>query len=57
MTTRQHLAWLAAYWGPHWRFLFFLFAFTLISSAVAIAYPLLLGTVIDDVLRLSLIHI
>lgn len=47
MTTWQHLSWLLAYWKPHWRFLFFLFAFTLISSAVAIAYPLVFRTVID----------
>ncbi|MBD3161019.1 MAG: ATP-binding cassette domain-containing protein [Candidatus Eisenbacteria bacterium] len=51
MTTRQHLAWLAAYWKPHRRFLVFLLAFTLVSSAVAIAYPLVLGRVVDDVLR------
>ena len=35
MSTREHIAWLAAYWRPHRRFLVFLFAFTLVSSAVA----------------------
>ncbi len=49
MNTREHLAWLAAYWRPHWKFLFFLFAFTLVSSAVAIAYPLVFRTVIDGI--------
>ena len=51
MTNRQRLAWLAAYWRPHRRFLLFLLFFTLVSSAVAIAYPLVLGRVVDDVLR------
>ncbi len=49
MTTREHAAWLAAYWRPHRRFLIFLFLFTLVSSAVAIAYPLVFRKVIDGV--------
>jgi ATP-binding cassette, subfamily B, multidrug efflux pump len=49
MSTREHAAWLAAYWKPHRRFLIFLFFFTLVSSAVAIAYPLVFRKVIDGV--------
>jgi ATP-binding cassette, subfamily B, multidrug efflux pump len=49
MTTREHIAWLAEYWKPHRRFLIFLFLFTLVSSAVAIAYPLVFRKVIDGV--------
>lgn len=49
MTTREHIAWLLAYWKPHRRFLFFLFFFTLVSSGVAIAYPLVFRFVIDRV--------
>jgi ABC-type multidrug transport system fused ATPase/permease subunit len=49
MTTRQHIAWLWDYWKPHRRFLIFLFFFTLVSSAVAIAYPLVFRRVIDGV--------
>jgi ATP-binding cassette subfamily B protein len=51
MGVREHVAWLAAYWRPHWRFLFFLFFFTLVSSAVAIAYPLVFKQVIDGIYR------
>jgi ATP-binding cassette subfamily B multidrug efflux pump len=49
MTTWQHLTWLLAYWRPHWRFLFFLFFFTLVSSAVTVAYPFVIGLVVDGV--------
>jgi ABC-type multidrug transport system fused ATPase/permease subunit len=51
LTTREHIAWLAAYWKPHRRFLIFLFFFTLVSSAVAIAYPLVFRQVIDGIYR------
>jgi ATP-binding cassette subfamily B protein len=49
MTTREHLNWLADFWRPHRRFLLFLVFFTLVSSAVAIAYPLVFRKVIDGV--------
>ncbi len=49
MTTREHIAWLLAYWKPHRRFLYFLFFFTLVSSGVAIAYPLVFRFVIDRI--------
>jgi len=51
MTNRQHIAWLSAYWKPHRRFLIFLFLFTLVSSAVAIAYPLVFRQVIDGIYK------
>lgn len=51
MNRREHIAWLAAFWRPHRRFLVFLFFFTLVSSAVAIAYPLVFKRVIDGVYR------
>lgn len=49
MKTREHIAWLLSYWKPHRRFLFFLFFFTLVSSGVAIAYPLVFRFVIDHI--------
>jgi len=49
LTTREHIAWLAAFWKPHRRFLAFLLFFTLVSSAVVIAYPLVFRKVIDGV--------
>jgi ATP-binding cassette subfamily B protein len=52
LNTREHVAWLAEFWKPHWRFLFFLVFFTLVSSAVAIAYPLVLRTVVDEFYRM-----
>jgi ATP-binding cassette, subfamily B, multidrug efflux pump len=51
LTTRGHLAWLAAFWKPHRSFLVFLFFFTLVSSAVAIAYPLVFRNVIDGIYK------
>jgi ATP-binding cassette subfamily B protein len=51
MKTREHVAWIIKFWRPHWRFLFFLFFFTLVSSAVAIAYPLVFRRVIDVVYK------
>jgi ATP-binding cassette subfamily B protein len=48
MTTREHLRWLAAYWKPNLHWLFVLFLLTLISSAVAIAYPLVIKVILDD---------
>jgi len=51
MTVRGHIMWLASYWKPHRRFLIFLFFFTLVSSAVTVAYPLLVGRVIDGVYK------
>lgn len=49
MTTREHVAWLWGFWRPHRKFLVFLVFFTLVSSAVAIAYPLVFKQVIDGV--------
>jgi ATP-binding cassette subfamily B multidrug efflux pump len=47
MTTREHLAWLAAYWRPHRAFAGLLVLWTLLSSAVAVAYPLVWKVVVD----------
>ncbi|MBI4612931.1 MAG: hypothetical protein HY720_04910, partial [Planctomycetes bacterium] len=41
----------AARWRPHRIFLVFLALFTLVSSAVTVAYPLALKQVIDGVER------
>jgi len=47
LTTRQHLAWLAVYWRPHKTFALVLVFWTLLSSAVAVAFPLVWKLVID----------
>ena len=40
VTTRDRLAWLRSFWAPHWRFAVGLLLLTLLSSALAILYPL-----------------
>ena len=45
--TAGKIRWLAEHWRPHRGLLFVLFAATLISSAVAIAYPLAFKFVLD----------
>jgi len=47
VTTREHLAWLLAYWRPHRLFALLLLFMTLLSTAVAVAFPLVWGLVID----------
>ncbi len=47
MTAREHLAWLLAYWRPHRLFALLLLFMTLMSTAVAVAFPLVWGVVID----------
>ena len=47
MTTRQHLAWLGQYWRPHKVFAAVLVLWTLLSSAVAVAFPLVWKLVIE----------
>ncbi len=47
LSTREHLAWLAAYWRPHRTFAGVLLFWTLLSSAVAVAFPLVLKHVVD----------
>ena len=47
MTTLQHLRWLAEYWRPHRVFAGVLVGLTLLSSAVAVAFPLVWKLVID----------
>jgi ATP-binding cassette subfamily B protein len=44
---RSGLAWIWSYWRPHRGFLGFLFVFTLVSSAVTIAYPMVFKLVLD----------
>lgn len=46
---RGKLAWIAELWRPHRGALVFLFAFTLVSSGVAIAYPLVFKLVLDRI--------
>ncbi|MBD3237090.1 MAG: ATP-binding cassette domain-containing protein [Candidatus Eisenbacteria bacterium] len=47
LTVRQRLAWLWRYWQPHRRVMVFLGFFTLVSASVTVAYPRVLGAVID----------
>ncbi|MCE9636440.1 MAG: ABC transporter ATP-binding protein/permease [Planctomycetes bacterium] len=47
MTTRESLAWLGALWRPHRGFAAFLVLMTLLTSAVAVGFPLAWRQVID----------
>lgn len=49
MVLSKRIGWIWSYWGPHRRVLIILFVFTLVSSAVAIAFPLVFRTIIDQV--------
>jgi ABC-type multidrug transport system fused ATPase/permease subunit len=49
LTFREHVDWLWRYWVPHRHVLIFLAFFTLVSTAVAVAYPLVFRSVIDRV--------
>ncbi len=44
---REHLRWLWGYWAGHKSILVFLAFFTLVSTAVSVAYPLVFRWVID----------
>src|SRR5512136_1763625 len=46
-TAGDRLRWLWRYWQPHRRVLVFLVFFTLVSTAVTVAYPLVVGRVLD----------
>lgn len=47
-TTAQNIAWIWSFWRPHRASLFLLFVFTLVSSAVTIAYPMIFKVVLDQ---------
>ncbi len=49
LSFREHVAWLWRYWRPNKHILVFLALFTLVSTAVAVAYPLVFRWVIDQV--------
>ena len=49
LTFKEHVQWLWRYWQPHKHILVFLALFTLVSTAVAVAYPLVFRMVIDRV--------
>ncbi|KPL07322.1 hypothetical protein AMJ71_09270 [candidate division TA06 bacterium SM1_40] len=49
MVLSKRIGWIWSYWRPHRRVLVALFIFTLVSSAVAIAFPLVFRTIIDEV--------
>jgi ABC-type multidrug transport system fused ATPase/permease subunit len=49
LTFKEHVRWLWRYWQPHKHILVFLALFTLVSTAVAVAYPLVFRMVIDRV--------
>lgn len=48
-TLRDRLLWIWSFWRPHWPFVFLLLFLTLVSSAVAIAYPLVFRHVLDRI--------
>ncbi len=52
LTTREHLRWLGEYWRPHRVFAAVLVFWTLMSSAVAVAFPLVWMLVIDGLREL-----
>src|SRR5512139_349695 len=43
----EHLRWLWRYWTPHRRWLVLLAFLTLVSTTVTVAYPLVVGKVLD----------
>ncbi|HES58322.1 MAG TPA: ABC transporter ATP-binding protein [Firmicutes bacterium] len=48
----KHIRWIWSFWQPHRPWLFVLAALTLLSSAVTLAFPKVLGYVIDSVQRM-----
>jgi len=44
---REKISWIWSFWKPHRGFLVFLVFFTLVSSAVAVGYPMVLMVVLD----------
>lgn len=53
MSVRESLAWLADYWRPHGVFAAVLVFWTLLSSAVAVAFPLVWKEVVDGLTALD----
>ncbi len=49
LSTKRRLLWLWGYWRPHKLILVLMGVFTLVSTAVAVAYPLVFRAVIDRV--------
>jgi ABC-type multidrug transport system fused ATPase/permease subunit len=49
--TGRKIRWIWNYWRPHRGFLVFLFIFTLVSSAVTIAYPMVFKVVLDKLFK------
>ncbi|MCK4510833.1 ABC transporter ATP-binding protein [bacterium] len=49
LSLKEHILWMWDYWRPHKYLLVFMAAFTLLSTAVTVAYPLVFRTVIDRV--------
>jgi ATP-binding cassette subfamily B protein len=47
LTTREHLRWIQQYWRGHGRFAAVLVLWTVMSSAVAVSFPLLWKMVLD----------
>jgi ATP-binding cassette subfamily B protein len=47
LSFKEHVRWLWRYWQPHRPILVFLAFFTLVSATVTVAYPRVLGIVID----------
>jgi subfamily B ATP-binding cassette protein MsbA len=49
LSTRERLAWLAGIWRPYWLFAVGLLVLTLLSSAIAMLYPLAFRQAIDAI--------
>jgi len=49
LSFKEHVRWIWRYWRPHRHVLVFMFFFTLLSTTVAVAYPLVFRWVIDRV--------
>jgi len=49
LSFKEHVQWIWRYWRPHRHILVFMLFFTLLSTTVAVAYPLVFRWVIDQV--------
>ncbi len=49
LSFKEHVRWIWRYWRPHRSVLVFMLFFTLVSTSVAVAYPLVFRWVIDQV--------
>ena len=45
----KHIRWIQEVWRPHRGWLWLLFLMTLLSSAVALAFPRVIGYLVDEI--------